>query len=121
MLTHTHRTIAALRGGDPEAATTDEPLVTVVSEVVGIDVGLHADIAAEHPQPVDDLVTALSKRDGVQAVHRCGRAALVVNLRSWDELRLRTWSTLWLQRHLSLRAGRRRSRPAAHPRRRPHR
>ncbi|MEX5259964.1 hypothetical protein [Kocuria sp. CPCC 205263] len=100
MLAHTHRTIAALRGEGPEAATTDEPLVTVASEVDCIDVGLRADIATEHPQLVDELVVALGDRDGVEEVHRYGPAALVVNLRSWDELQLRMWCTLWLQRHL---------------------
>jgi hypothetical protein len=69
-------------------------LVTVASDVDCIDVGLRVDIAAEHPGLVDELVTALGERDGVESVHRYGPAALVVNLRSWDELQLRMWCTL---------------------------
>ncbi len=100
MHAHVERTITALRGEGPEAATTEEPLVTVVAEVDCFDVGLRADIPAQHPALVEWLIAELTDRDGVESVYRYGPAALTVDVPSWDELRLRMWLTLWLQRHL---------------------
>ena len=100
MVEHVQRTISALRGQGPEAATAEEPYVTVVPEVDCFDVGLRADIAAQHPTLVDRLIAELTDRDGVASVHRYGPAALVVDAPSWEELRLQMWLTLWLQRHL---------------------
>lgn len=101
MLAHTRRTVSALRGEGPEAHAAEEPLVTVVAEVDCFDVGLRADVPTEHPGLVERLIDELSDRDGVDAVHRYGTAALVVNAPSWDEVRLKLWLTLWLQRNLS--------------------
>jgi hypothetical protein len=100
MLTHTHRTIAALHGEGPEAAALEEPLITVVAELDCFDVGLREDIPAAHPGLVEHLMAELCDRDGVASVHRYGPAALVVDVVDWDELRLKMWCTLWLQRHL---------------------
>ncbi|MHC5560449.1 hypothetical protein [Kocuria sp. U4B] len=100
MFEHVQRTISALHGQGPEAATAEEPYVTVVPEVDCFDVGLRADIAAQHPVLVDRLIAELTDRDGVASVHRYGPAALVVDAPSWEELRLQMWLTLWLQRHL---------------------
>lgn len=99
MLAHTRRTITALRGEGPEAADLEEPMVMVVAEVGCFDVGLREDIAA-HPGLVDQLVAALADRDGVEAVHRYGPAALIVEFPDWDELQLKLWCNLWLERHL---------------------
>ncbi|WP_298591289.1 hypothetical protein [uncultured Kocuria sp.] len=98
MLAHTRRTIAALSSAGPGAA--EEPPVSVVAEVDCFDVGLRADIVAQHPALVERLVAELVDRDGVQSVHRYGATALVVDVPDWDELRLKLWLTLWLQRHL---------------------
>ncbi|MFF0991496.1 hypothetical protein ACFYE1_16665 [Kocuria sp. CPCC 205315] len=100
MVEHVRRTISALRGQGPEAATAEEPYVTVVPEVDCFDVGLRADIAENHSALVDRMIAELTDRDGVESVHRYGPAALVVNAPSWEELRLQMWLTLWLQRHL---------------------
>jgi hypothetical protein len=103
MVEQVRRTISALRGEGPEAATAEEPLVTVVAEVDCLDVGLRDDIAEDHPEVVDRLVAELADREGVEPVHRYGPAALVVDAPSWPELRLwrlRMWLALWLQRHL---------------------
>jgi hypothetical protein len=100
MLHHVRRTISSLRGEGPDASCTDEPWATVVSEVDCLDVGLRADIVEQHPQLVEQLIADLTDRDGVTSVHRYGPAALVVDVRGWDELRLQMWLTLWLQRHL---------------------
>ncbi|WP_344119678.1 hypothetical protein [Kocuria aegyptia] len=100
MRAHVERTITALRGEGPEAATAEEPLVTVVAEVDCFDVGLREDLAQQHPALVEWLIAELTDRGGVISVHRYGPAALVVDVPSWDELRLRMWLTLWLQRHL---------------------
>ncbi|MEX5303125.1 hypothetical protein [Kocuria sabuli] len=95
MRAHVERTISALRGEGPEAAATEEPLVTVVAEVDCFDVGLRADLAEQHSALVEWLIAELADRDGVVPVHRCGTSALVVDVPSWDELRVR----MWLQRH----------------------
>ncbi|MFI7496275.1 hypothetical protein ACH9D2_16355 [Kocuria sp. M4R2S49] len=100
MLAHLHRSIDALNGEGPEAATIEEPLVTVVAELDCFDVGLREDIPAQHPDVVEHLIAELCDRDGVASVHRYGPAALVVDVADWDELRLKLWCTLWLQRHL---------------------
>lgn len=100
MRVHVEHTITALRGEGPEAATVEEPLVTVVAEVDCFDVGLRGDLAEQHPALVEWLIAELADRDGVVSVHRYGTSALVVDVPSWDELRLRMWLTLWLQRHL---------------------
>jgi hypothetical protein len=100
MRAHVERTITALRGQGPEAATVEEPLVTVVAELDCFDVGLRADLPAQHPALVEWLIAELTDRDGVESVYRYGPAALTVDVPSWDELRLRMWLTLWLQRHL---------------------
>lgn len=111
MRAHVERTISALRGEGPEAAATEEPLVTVVAEVDCFDVGLRADLAEQHPALVEWLIAELADRDGVVSVQRYGTSALVVDVPSWDELRLRMWLTLWLQRRLPRRA----IRPPRHP------
>lgn len=98
MLAHTRRTISALRREDPGAA--EEPLVSVVAEIDCFDVGLRADVVERHPALVERLIVELVDRDGVGSVHRYGPTALVVDVPSWDELRLKLWLTLWLQRHL---------------------
>ena len=100
MLAHTRRTIDALNGQGPEAASIEEPLVTVVAEVDCFDVGLREDIPTRHPEVVPLLIDELCDRDGVESVHRYGPAALVVDAPDWDEMRVRLWCTLWLQRHL---------------------
>ena len=74
--------------------------MTVAAEVDCFDVGLRAGLAEEHPALVEWLNTELADRDGVVPVHRYGSSALVVDIPTWDELRLRMWLTLWLQRHL---------------------
>lgn len=86
--------------GDAEAAVAEEPLVTVAAEADCFDVGLHEDLAQQHPALVEWLIAELNDRDGVISVHRYGPAALVVDVPSWDELRLPMWLNLWLQRHL---------------------
>ncbi|GEO96650.1 hypothetical protein [Kocuria turfanensis] len=101
MLGHVHRTIAALRGESPAAATAGEPLVNVVAEVGCFDVGLRADLVEQHPEVVERLVAELADRDGVVSVHRYGPHALVVDVPDWDELRLQLWLTVWLERALS--------------------
>lgn len=100
MLAHAGRTVSALRGEGPEAAVAQEPLVTVVAEVDCFDVGLRQDLPHRHGPLIDRLVAELADRDGVESVHRYGPAALVVDVPTWDELRLRMWLTLWLDRHL---------------------
>ncbi|MCM3687097.1 hypothetical protein [Kocuria rosea] len=97
---HTRRTIAALRGENPVADAVEDPLVTVVAEVGCFDLGLRADLAADHPELVEQMITELTDRDGVASVHRYGPDALVVDAPDWNETRLKLWSTLWLQRHL---------------------
>lgn len=47
---HVERTTTALRSEGPEAATVEEPLVTVVAEVGCFDVGLRGDLAEQHPR-----------------------------------------------------------------------
>ncbi|GGG44147.1 hypothetical protein GCM10011374_03090 [Kocuria dechangensis] len=101
MLAYLQRTITALRGEGPVADATEEPLVTVVAEVDCFDVGLRPDLAAQHPQTVEWMITELTDRDGVESVHRYGPDALVVDAPDWDETRLTLWCTLWLQRHLA--------------------
>ncbi|MEX5271251.1 hypothetical protein [Kocuria sabuli] len=66
------RTISALRGEGPEAAATEEPLVTVVGEVDCFDVGLRADLAEQHPALMEWLIAELADRDGVVSVQRYG-------------------------------------------------
>lgn len=97
---HVRRTVSALRGQGPEAATAEEPYVTVVPEVECFDVGLRADIAEDRSSLVDRMIAELIDRDGVDSVHRYGPAALVVNAPYWEELRLQVRLTLWLQRDL---------------------
>jgi hypothetical protein len=100
MLAHTRRTITGLHGHGPVAETVEEPLVTVVAEIDCFDVGLRTDLATQHPELVERLVTELTDRDGVESVYRYGSEALVVNAPDWDETRLKLWCTLWLHRHL---------------------
>ncbi|MFF0945794.1 hypothetical protein ACFYE2_16450 [Kocuria sp. CPCC 205300] len=100
MLDHTRRTVAALRGEGPGADAAEEPLVTVVAEVDCFDVGLRADLAAQHRELVERLIAELTGRDGITSVYRYGPEALVVNAPGWEEIRLKLWLTLWLQRHL---------------------
>jgi hypothetical protein len=100
MLTHTRRTVTALRGEGPVAEAAEEPLVTVVADVDCFDVGLRPDLATEHSELVEWMVAELTDRDGVASVYRYGPDALVVNAPDWDETRLKLWCTLWLQRHL---------------------
>ncbi|MHC5560845.1 hypothetical protein [Kocuria sp. U4B] len=100
MAAHTRRTLAALRGENPVADAVEDPLVTVVAEVDCFDLGLRADLAADHPELVERMITELTDRDGVASVHRYGPDALVVDAPDWNETRLKLWSTLWLQRHL---------------------
>jgi len=100
MRAYLEHTITALRGEGPVAAVVEEPLVTVVAEVDCFDVGLRADLAADHPQTVERMIADLTDREGVESVHRYGPDALVVNAPEWDETRLKLWCTLWLQRHL---------------------
>ncbi|MHC5559270.1 hypothetical protein [Kocuria sp. U4B] len=100
MRAYVQRTISALRGEGPVAEATHEPLVTVVAEVDCFDVGLRADLAADHSNLVEQMIAELTDRDGVEAVHRYGPEALVVDAPNWNETRLKLWCTLWLQRHL---------------------
>ena len=100
MAGHTRRTITALRGQGPVAATAEEPLLTVVAEVDCFDVGLRADLPTTHPGLVERLITELADRDGVLAVHRYGTDALVIDAPGWNEIRLKLWLTLWLERNL---------------------
>lgn len=55
---------------------------------------------AAHPQVVEEMIAQLRDRDGVESVHRCGQAALVVTAPSWDGTRLKLWCGLWPARHL---------------------
>jgi hypothetical protein len=100
MLHHTRRTITALRGDGPAAGAAEDPLVCVVADVECFDVGLRPDLAEDHPQTVERMITELTDRDGVTSVYRYGPTALVVDAPDWDEIRLKLWLTLWLQRHL---------------------
>lgn len=93
MLAHVQWTITALCGQVP---VVEEPLVTVVAEVACFDVGLRTDLAEDHPELVERMITELADRAGVASVYRYGPEALVVDAPDWDEIRL----TLWLQRHL---------------------
>jgi hypothetical protein len=97
---HLRRTLTAMRGQGPVADAVEEMLVTVVPEVGCFDVGLRADIAAEHPGLVEQLILELRDRQGVVSIHRYGPDALVIDVPDWDEIRLKLWLTLWLQRHL---------------------
>jgi hypothetical protein len=101
MLAHVQRTVTALGGQGPVADAVEEPLVTVVPEVDCYDVGLRADLAAEHPGLVDQLILELGDREGVTSVYRYGPDVLVVDAPDWDETRLKLWLTLWLQRNLA--------------------
>lgn len=97
MLAHTRRTITALQG---QGQVAEEPLVTVVADVDCFDVGLRADLAADHADLVQRLVTELTGRDGIASVYRYGPEALVIDAPSWNEAWLKLWLTLWLDRHL---------------------
>lgn len=94
------RTTTGLRREGPEAATVEEPLVTVVAEADCFFVGLRGDLAEQHRAPVGVTDRRARDRDGVVSVLRYGASALVVDVPSWDELRVRMWLRLWLQRHL---------------------
>jgi hypothetical protein len=100
MRNYTWHTITALRGEGPIAEAAEEPLVTVVAEVDCFDVGLRADISAQHPGLVEQMITEFTDRDGIASVYRYGPEALVVNSPDWDQARLQLWFTLWLHRHL---------------------
>jgi len=95
-------TTAGVVGGSTEdpAALGLSAHEVPVAEVDCFDVWLRDDLAEEHPALVEWLIAELPDRDGVVSVHRYGPSALVVDVPTWDELRLRMWLTLWLQRHL---------------------
>jgi hypothetical protein len=90
--------IAALHDEHPQRAV--DPPVLVVAAPQVFDVGVRADITAQHPGLVGRLITELAVQDGVTAVGRPAADALEVHAPEWDADDLQRWLSVWLRTYL---------------------
>ncbi|MEX5257883.1 hypothetical protein [Kocuria arenosa] len=90
--------IGALHDEHP-SVVVDPPVLVVAAPQV-FDVGVRADIAAQHPGLVARMITELGTQDGVTAIERPAVDALEVHAPDWDTDDLQRWLTVWLRTYL---------------------